>query len=323
MSIFADWEWMPPGGHQYLSFRLGNGSRTFDVIRDVVPSLAFACHHFGTPLPDGVIKKLKNRTQTEDTLFELLCLGMLSTRSKVTYEPSIASRKVPDLLIQPLDGPPVYVECKSHHMIESKYWRAFQTVSSQLCNELGDHPLVRTAWAKSMRTEVYLKGRPSEVEIRSAKQALTFVPLEALQESHEVSQNIAVKAVPRTESGPRSVSMHSGLITVGTEATQIGATNMHVVVYCWPRLDQQRRGVQRALLGEARLKLREIPAGSLGMICIQTVSANAFLPDVHELIDQKQFDRIPIIWINPALGAGANSRVIFRDEARRLVGQLI
>ena len=79
---------------------------------------------------------------------------------------------------------------------------------------------------------------------------------------------------------------------------------------------------QRKLLGKARLKLREIPAGTVGMICIQTVSASAFLSDIHDLIDQAQFSRIPIVWLNPSLRPGTNSKIVFRDEARELVDRL-
>jgi hypothetical protein len=116
--------------------------------------------------------------------------------------------------------------------------------------------------------------------------------------------------------------MHSGLMRVGTERTKASLENTHIVAYSWPGLDKQRRSAQRALLKEARLKLRGIPASSFGMICIETVSAKDFLPDIHELIDQEQFRHIPIVWLNPSVRPGSNSRIVFRDEARQLVDRL-
>jgi len=59
------------------------------------------------------------------------------------------------------------------------------------------------------------------------------------------------------------------------------------------------------------------------MICIQTVSSKAFLPDIHELIDQEQFSHVPIIWLNPSLRPGIISTIVFRDEASQLVDKLL
>jgi hypothetical protein len=116
--------------------------------------------------------------------------------------------------------------------------------------------------------------------------------------------------------------MSNGLMNVGTERTEASLANTHIVAYSWPALDKQRRSAQRALLREARLKLRGIPAGSFGMICIETVSARRFLPDIHMLIDQEQFRRIPVVWLNPSVRPGSGSRIVFRDEARQLVDGL-
>jgi len=322
VSIFPVWHWMPPGGTQYLSRELKGENPVLDVARDVVPSLAFAERHFGDPLPDALVKKLQNKSQTEDTLFELLCLGLLSARHKVVYEPQIGSGKVPDLLIEPVDGPPVYVECKSHHMLETKYWQAFQSISSRVCQTLGDEPLVKAAWADGLRTEVYLKGRPSDGEITSLKSALASLHLQTLKTGSNLSSKAGIKAVPRTQRILPGVSLHGGVITVGTEWTEVSHATMQIAVHCWPKLGKQRRATQRALLREARLKLREIPEGAVGMICIQTVSSSDFLPEIHELIDQAQFSRIPIIWLNPSLRSGSNSKIVFRDEARQLVDRL-
>ena len=81
--------------------------------------------------------------------------------------------------------------------------------------------------------------------------------------------------------------------------------------------------MQRALLKDARVQLRNIPQGSIGMICIQTVSAKRFLPDIYKLIDQDPFRRIPIIWINPSLVPGTESKIVFRDGAVDLVERLL
>lgn len=58
------------------------------------------------------------------------------------------------------------------------------------------------------------------------------------------------------------------------------------------------------------------------MICIQTVSAKMFLADIQELIDQDQFSRIPIVWLNPSLVRGTNSKIVFRDGAGHFVDAL-
>ena len=49
--------------------------------------------------------------------------------------------------------------------------------------------------------------------------------------------------------------------------------NMHVVAYAWQGLGSQCRRSQRALLSDARRQLRDIPPGTLGLICVQADQA--------------------------------------------------
>jgi hypothetical protein len=116
--------------------------------------------------------------------------------------------------------------------------------------------------------------------------------------------------------------MFTAQMSVPTQATKLSMENMHLVAYSWPSLDAEVLKVQRALLGEARRKLSGMPADCLGMICLQTMATQKFLPHVYRLIDQKEFKCVPIIWINPSIRPGENSKIVFRDEARKIVKML-
>jgi hypothetical protein len=94
--------------------------------------------------------------------------------------------------------------------------------------------------------------------------------------------------------------------------------NAHVAVYPWPGLDIIRRRSQRRLLSSARRKLQSIPPSAYGLICVQTFSSKRFAPDIHRLLRQKEFERIPIVWLSP-VGIG---QVICRDDALLLRDQI-
>ena len=47
-------------------------------------------------------------------------------------------------------------------------------------------------------------------------------------------------------------------------------------------------------------------------------SAAQFEPDVHTLIAQKEFERIPIVWLNPL----QQGKVIYRNDAVALFKQV-
>jgi len=192
MSIFSDWEWTPPEERRYLSIRRDDETLILDVVQDVVAPLAFAERYFGDTWPDSLIKKLRNRTQTVDTLFEMICLGEFSLRHKVVYEPKIESGKVPDLRIEPPESPAVYVECKSHHFTESKYCRTFKAVTA-LCQAFAEERILKASWAEGLRTEIYLTGRPSDAEIQSSRRAIAELQMQQLQAGCQVSERIIIK----------------------------------------------------------------------------------------------------------------------------------
>src|SRR6266404_7277008 len=172
LSIFADCDIRPPGVNSHVSIKIcGDHNVGLDIRRDIVPPLAFAQRYFGGTLPDVVIKKLRNWTQTQDTLFELLCLGVFSQRHKVTYEPKIISGKVLDLLVEPTNAPPVYVECKSQHFSEAKYFHSFQEVSARISSLFDGLPVTTAAMTEGLRIEVSLNTRPSDREIEGLRRS--------------------------------------------------------------------------------------------------------------------------------------------------------
>ena len=170
--------------------------------------------------------------------------------------------------------------------------------------------------------EVYLKARPSSREIEQFRKAIPALTMDRVRVECPVTPNIAVMAVPQAQPLRSGASLWNGWQIVGTEPTRIALPDSRVLAYSWPGLDVQRRKLQRALLRDARIQLRNIPAGSLGMICIQTVSAKRFLPDVHALIDQDQFSQVPIIWLKSSRVLGTESKIVFRDGVGHLVERL-
>lgn len=323
ISIFSDWSLTPPGVHSHLSIERNRCKFVLDIKRDVVPPIAFALRYFGDSFPTALVQKLRNKPQTSDTLFELLCLGFFAERNKVVYEPKLADGKVPDLLIELETGPSVYIECKSHSFLDTQYYEAFITVSSQVCNIFSNQPLTKAGVLEHLRMEVYLNSRPSSREIDLLRTAIPTITLDRVQAECRVTPNISIRAVPQAQPLRGGASLWSGRQIIGVEPSRVALKDSYVLAYSWPGLDRQRRQVQRALMKDARIQLRNIPAGSFGMICIQTVSAQRFLPDIHSLIDGDQFSRIPVVWVNPSLVAGTESRIVFRDGARHIVDSLV
>jgi hypothetical protein len=80
VSLFSDWDLTPPGVHTHLGFEVHGLEHVLDIKHGVVPPIAFALRHFGEHLPAPLVQKLRNKPQLEDTLFELLCLGMFAER---------------------------------------------------------------------------------------------------------------------------------------------------------------------------------------------------------------------------------------------------
>jgi len=195
-------------------------------------------------------------------------------------------------------------------------------VSSQVCDAFTGQPITKAGEQEHSRLEVYLKARPSSREIEQFKKAIPALTMDCVRTEYSVTANIAVTAVPQAQPLRSGGSLWNGRQIVGTESTRIELRDSHVLAYSWPGLDVQRRKLQRALLRDARIQLRNIPAGSLGMICIQTVSTKRFLPDVHELIDQDHFSQVPIVWLNSSRVWGTESKIVFRDGAGHLVERL-
>ena len=323
VAIFADSDLTPPRVRSHLSIELNGGKFVLDIKRDVVPGIAFALSYFGDSFPATLIQKLRNKPQTQDTLFELLCLGFFAGHNKVVYEPKLTDGKVPDLLVELDGGPPIFVECKSHRFAEAPYFEAFNGVSSQVCQAFTAQLITKAGEQERLRLEVYLKARPSSKEIEAVRKAIPTLTLEQIHREHMLSPSVSLIAVPRSQPLRSGFSLMSGRQVASVEPTKLTMEESSVLVYSWPGLDRQRRKLQRALLKDARLQLRNIPAGSFGMICIQTVSAKRFLPDLHELIDQGQFSRIPIIWLGPSLMPCTESKIVFRDEAGHLLEKLL
>jgi len=323
ISIFSDWDLTPPGVHSHLGIDLNCHKLVLDIKHEVVPPLAFALKYFGDGFPRSLIQKLRNKPQTTDTLFELVCLGFFAEHHKVIYEPKLPDGKVPDLRVELDGGPFIYVECKSHRYADAPYVEAFMDVSSQIiCDAFTGQPITTAAEQEHSRMEVYLKARPSSREIEQFRKAIPALTMDRVRVECPVTPNIAVMAVPQAQPLRSGASLWNGWQIVGTEPTRIALPDSRVLAYSWPGLDVQRRKLQRALLRDARIQLRNIPAGSLGMICIQTVSAKRFLPDVHALIDQDQFSQVPIIWLKSSRVLGTESKIVFRDGVGHLVERL-
>jgi hypothetical protein len=207
--------------------------------------------------------------------------------------------------------------------VDARYAEAFRAVSSEVCEAFTNQPVTSAGQQEHLRLEVYLKARPSSREIAEFRKAIMSFTVDAVRTEFSVTPNIAVMAVSKAQPLRSGASQWGGRQLVGVEPTRVALEDSYVLAYSWPALDRQRRKLQRALLRDARIQLRDIPAGSLGMICIQTVSAKRFMSDVHELIDKDQFSRIPVIWVNPSLTPGTESKIVFRDGAADLVERLL
>jgi hypothetical protein len=280
---------------------------------ELIPALVQAHRFFGSTLPHGLRTKLTNLSQTHDTLFELLCLGAFQQDHVVHYEPTLADGKLTDLMIE-VDGQHhVYVECKSQGLIGAEYQQRFNAASGRLHTilDLDQCEFVKRAWEQGLRTEVRLSRTPSEADLRELRQNLDNHTATVGMAPIVFGRAICVSLVQCEQPFCANLPPPSGLIRVGTEPTSIHFRNVHTAVYPWPGLDIVRRRSQRRLLGSARRQMRAIPPDAFGLICIQTFSSAKFAPDIHKLLAQPEYARIPIVWLNP-IGSG---RVICRDDA--------
>lgn len=300
------------GEQVFITIRRDNKhSYAVNVLDDLVPALVFAHCYFGENLPSSLTQKLLNKPQTDDTIFELKCLGILLNKHTVSYEPKLKSGKIPEFKISSIGFPDVYVECKSQNQQDSVYLRKFNTVSSNLMNTLNSSNFLKNAWENGHRTEVFPSRYVHDVEIRELLHNLEKSKFfEFTGPGKFVTRNILIVCVPREQEPRDNIGIRVGSITVGDKPTKLSHENTHLMVSAWDSVNIQTRRSQRALLGEARKKLRTIPSGALGMICIQTYGAMRFLPDIQKLLSQKQHVSAPIVWLNPF----HEGKIICRNE---------
>lgn len=300
------------GEQVFITIRRNNKhSYAMNVLDDLLPALVFAHCYFGENLPSCLIQKLLNKPQTEDTIFELKCLGIFLNKHKISYEPKLRSGKVPEFKISSIGFPDVYIECKSQNQQDSVYLRKFNTVSSKLMNTLNGSAFLKNAWESGHRTEVFPSRYVHDLEIKELMRNLEKSKfLEFTSSGKFVTKNILIACIPREQEPRNSIGIRVGSITVGDKPTKLSHENTHLIVSAWDSINLQTRRSQRALLGEARKKLRNIPFGALGMICIQTYGAMRFLPDIQKLLSQKQYVSTPIVWLNPF----HEGKIICRNE---------
>jgi len=163
--IFADFEMVFTAGFSHVIIRRYQLQSTMHVSRDLAPALTFAHHHFGDMLPRDLISKLRNKTQTLDTLFELHCLGLLQVCHTVSYEPTLTDGKVPDLVIAVPGFCDVYVECKSQSMLDTEHQRILQKFTSLCFEAVEKTPAREEAWQSGLRTEIRISATPQRKEI--------------------------------------------------------------------------------------------------------------------------------------------------------------
>jgi hypothetical protein len=313
VDIFSDFEQTFVPGFCAVVLRSGGGQRPTNFALELIPGLVYAHRFFGASLPKGLKHKLRNQSQTHDTLLELWCLGAFEPHHKVQYEPALTDGKVPDLMLSLPAGPDVYVESKCQSLMDSTHQRLFLKATGRIHQILSreSSPFVEKAWAEGLRSEVRLSQSPSEVDLRKLQQTLDGHKPSAGMLPIAFGKTITLSIVSRDEPFDERQPPPSAVTLVGPEPSIMHHRNAHAAVYPWPGLDKIRRKSQRRLLADARRKLRSIPATAYGLICIQTVSSKRFIPDIHRLLRQKEFERIPIVWLNP-IGLG---RVIWRNDA--------
>jgi len=314
LRIFSDCEQKFATGFCGVILR-PNGSfqRSVSFATELIQPILYAHRFFGDVLPTDLVQKLTNQTQTHDTLFELICLGRFQQYHNITYEPKLVDGKVPDLMLTLTQEQQVYVECKSQSVNVSKHTRLFQDASRQIHDVLStkQSAFVENAWANGLRIEVRLSRSPASADIRALQETLDKHTPSSNVPSLALGNSISLSLIARDQPFDQTLSSPSAVMTVGTTPIEVHHKNASVAVYPWRRLDSIRRQSQRRLLKSARRKLASIPRVAYGLICIQTFSSKQFAPDVHNLLKQSEYERIPIVWLNP-MGKG---RLIFRDDA--------
>jgi hypothetical protein len=320
VEIFSDFEQKFAPGFCGVMLRAAGGQRPTDFALELIPGLVYAHRFFGDLLPKGLKEKLRNQPQTHDTLLELWCLGAFQPHHKVQYEPRLADGKVPDLMLSLSAGQAVYVECKFQRPTGTKDQRRFDKATGRIYQilDLKRSAFVKKAWTEGLRSEIRLSQSPSHADLKELEQTLDEHAPKAGIPPIAFGRSISLSLVFRDEPFENDQPLISALFLAETTPGTTHHRNARAAVYPWPGLDNVRRKSQRRLLADARRKLRSIPATAYGLICIQTFSSKRFTPDIHLLLRQKEFERIPIVWLNP-IGVG---RVIWRDDALLLRDQV-
>ena len=173
---------------------------------------------------------------------------------------------------------------------------------------------MKKAWQEGLRSEIRLSQSPSAGDLKELEETLDERAPRAGSQPFAFGASIHLTLVPREQPFENDQPLLSALQLVPTSPTTMHHRNARALVYPWPEVDKICRKSQRRLLADARRKLRSTPATAYGVICIQAISSKRFAPDIHRLVRQKEFERVPIVWLNP-IGAG---RVIWRNDALRL-----
>jgi len=192
------------------------------------------------------------------------------------------------------------VECKTAGDERSEHRRKFNSVSKSLMKSFKNTLFKKEAWKKGFRTEVCPAKHIEKNELEEFDVSLNQRSYgEFVNEKLCITNNIALHCVPRNNAPTRSKGLRTGEITITDRPTQAHYRNMYVMIHEWPSISIQARRQYRSLLAKARKKLRHIPRSSIGMICLQTYRAEAFLPDLEKLVSQDDFKQIPLVWLNP------------------------
>lgn len=286
-------------------------SHAMNLLDDLLPGLIFAHRYFGKDLPALLIQKLLNKPQTADTIFELKCMGMFLDKHKLSYEPKLDSGKVPEFKIILDNFPEIYVECKSQNQEDSKHIKKYKTVADRLMNRLNESTFIKDTWSNGYRTEVFPSRYIHDAEIEELVHKLDRFKFSDLTDpGKNITKHILLICVPREQEPKADKGLRISSITVGDKPTRISHENAHLMISAWEGVNVQARRSQRNLLTGARKKLKGIPKGSLGMICIQTYGALKFLPDIQQLVSHKEYASIPFVWLNPF----HEGKIISRNE---------
>lgn len=282
-----------------------------NVLDDLLPALIFAHRYFVKGLPNTLIQKIINKRQLADTIFELKCMGMFLGKHKISYEPPLDTGKVPEFKIS-LDGAvDIYVECKSQNQKDSEHMKKYNRVVNKIMDKLNKTAFIKNAWGNGYRTEVYPDQYIHDPEIDELVQKLDgFSSSDLSEPGKNVTDNILIICVPRGQEPKFDKGLRMSSITVGTTPTKLSYENAHLIVSGWEGVIIQSSRSKRKLLTEARKKLKGVPKGALGLICIQTYGALKFLPDIQKLVSQIEYASIPIVWLNPF----HEGKVICRNE---------